>query len=435
MSEPIGWLWRQATGAGPERARRWVRKAAGFPAAPGRRAVASRTGAVAGVELRTGPIRECALLSEAAMWSQHGPMIWRAHHFEGLPHFYPVYRCGDLYSYSLLSLILHKGSLRVNPRVAREVETRSYPYQSGSETIDRDIRRIGGPPAPQFRIHDSQEFARRIADAMRRDAAVVETANPGKTNVLLCGGRDSLNLLLLPWRNPVLVASAPPNHDLVRAFLDENDIPFDLAELDDADDSLLPAEVLLNACRNDLAHCRWGPDLVRIARSLGGRAVFWKGQLGDSLMQPKWREYWHGRDEIAGLASRLTRPLGGLGEYRLRRWLENSTLRQRRCFRAQWTRGAMWQGAHMSLLRQLTDALFVSIYHGPAMLQARELVDLRGAVPQDIRPLVGSHLRGGPVRYPAANPGPSLSAIRQGVSGVTRFLDAIRRLGIPVIGA
>lgn len=434
MSEPIGWLWRQATRAAPERARRWVSKAGGLRPSPSARAQAWRTGTVSGVELRAGPVQECALLSEAAMWSQHGPTIWRAERFEGLPHFYPVYRHGDLYSYSLLSLILHKGSLRLDPKVMREVETRTYPYQSGNRTIDRDIRRIGGPLAPRFRVADPAEFAREVAAAMRTDAAATEVANPGCTNVLLCGGRDSLNLLLLPWRNPVLVASAPPNHDLVRAFLEENDLAFDLVKLDDADESLLQVEIALNACRNDLAHCRWGPDLVRIARSLGGRAVFWKGQLGDSLMQPKWRDYWHGKDNLAGLAARLTRPLGGRGEYRLRHWLERSTLRQRRCFEAQWARGAMWQGAHMSLLRQLTDALFVSIYHGPAMVRARELVDFRGAVREDVRPLVGKFLQGGPVRYPPANPGPPLSAIRQGISGVAPFVEAVRRLGVSVTG-
>jgi len=127
MSEPIGWLWRKATRAAPERARRWVSKAAGLRPPPDTRAIAWRTGTVSGVELRTGPVQECALPSEPAMWSQHGPTIWRAERFQGLPHFYPVYRYGDLYSYSLFSLILHKGNLRLDPKVAREVETRTYP--------------------------------------------------------------------------------------------------------------------------------------------------------------------------------------------------------------------------------------------------------------------------------------------------------------------
>jgi len=435
MSEPIGWLWRQATGAGPERARRWLTKVAGFPAAPPKRAVAWRTAAVAGVELRTGPVRECALLSEAAMWSQHGPTIWRAARFEGLPHFYPVYRHGDLYSYSPLSLILHKGNLRLDPKVVRDVETRTYPYQSGDRTIDRDIRRLGGPVTSNRSIRSPEEFARRVAAAMVQDASEIERLNPGHTNVLMCGGRDSLNMLLIPWRHPVLVVSAPPNYDLVRAFLIENGLSFDLLKLEDSDRSLLDAEVLVNACRNNLEHCRWGPQLARLARELSGRAVFWKGQLGSPFMTAKWKEYCHEKDRLAELTDRVSRMAGGRGKHRLRRWLEESVVLERRAFSACWERGAMWQGAHVSILRQLTGTLVASIYHGRAMRAVRGEVDLRLAVPCDVRPLIGECLRGGPLVYPATNPGPGPSEIRGGISGVGTFVAAIRRLGVSVTGA
>jgi hypothetical protein len=382
-----------------------------------------------GIELRTGPPEARAVLSETVLWSRHGPTIWQARRVEGIPHFYPVYRHEDLYSYSLLSLILHKGALRLNPGVAREVETRSYPYQSGHETIDREIERLGGPITSRRRIRSPEEFARRVAEAMRRDAAEIERLNPGCANVLMCGGLDSLNMVLLPWRHPVVVASAPPNHDLVRAFLDRNGLRFDLVRLGDADRSLLEAEVLVNACRNDLEHCRWGPDLVRLARDLGGRAVFWKGQLGAQLMTPRWRVYWHEKDRLVALADRL-----GRGRHWQGRWVEEFALRQRGWLSAGWRRGAMWQGAHMSMLRQLTDALFASIYHGPAVRAVREDVDLPLAVPRDVRPLVGEYLRGEPLVYPSINPGPDRSTIRRGLSGVAPFVEAVRRLGVRVVG-
>jgi hypothetical protein len=390
---------------------------------------------VNGIEPRTGPVEPAAVLSEAAIWSRHGPTIWQTRRFEGIPHFYPVYRYEDLYSYSLFALILHKGSLQVNPSVAREVETRTYPYQSGNQTIDREIERLGGPVASSRRIRSPEEFARRVADGMRADAAKIEQLNPGCTNVLMCGGLDSLNMLLLPWRHPVVVASAPPNYDLVRAFLLENGLSFDLVRLDDADRSLLEAEVLANACRNDLEHCRWGPDLVRLARDLGGRAVFWKGQLGAQFLTPKWKEYWHEKDRLGELTDRVSRLALGWGRYRLRRWVERSGMLQRRRLDAGWRRGAMWQGAHCSMLRQLTDALVVSIYHGPAMRAVREETDLRLAVPRDVRPLIGEYLYGTPPIYPSTNPGPEPSDIRRGMSGVAPFVEAAKRLGLRVISA
>jgi hypothetical protein len=108
---------------------------------------------------------------------------------------------------------------------------------------------------------------------------------------------------------------------------------------------------------------------------------------------------------------------------------------QRRRLDAGWRRGAMWQGAHCSMLRQLTDALVVSIYHGPAMRAVREETDLRLAVPRDVRPLIGEYLYGTPPIYPSTNPGPEPSDIRRGMSGVGPFVEAAKRLGLRVISA
>jgi hypothetical protein len=435
MSEPSGWPGPLPAPPGPEGPRRWGRKKSTVPAGPRLEWAAWTNRSIAGVDLRTGPVQECAILSEPAMWSQHGPTIWRTPRFEGRPHFYPVYRQGDHYSYSLLSLILNKGSLRLNPTVVNEVATRTYPYQSGAATLDLEIVRLGGPVSTTRRIRSPEEFARRVAAGMRTDASEIERLNPGYTNVLMCGGRDSLNMLLVPWRNPVLVVSAPPNHGLVRAFMDENGLSFDLVELNDSDPSLLDVEVLVNACRNDLAHCRWGPQLARLARELGGRLIFWKGQLGSPFMTAKWKYYCHERDRLAELTDRIVRVTGGRGKHRLRRWLDESSILQRRSLSACWDRGAMWQGAHVSILRQLTGALVASIYHGPAVREVREDVDLRLAVPYDVRPLIGECLRGSPPAYPSVNPAPGPSAIREGCSGVATFVEAVRRIGIPVLGA
>ena len=219
----------------------------------------------------------------------------------------------------------------------------------------------------------------------------------------------------------------------MRAFLTENGLPFDLLKLDDSDRSLLDAEVVVNACRNNLEHCRWGPQLAQLARERSGRVVFWKGQLGSPFMTAKWKEYCHEKDRLAELTDRLSRLAGGRGKHRMQRWLEESAVLERRAFSACWDRGAMWQGAHVSILRQLTGALVASIYHGRAMRVVRGEVDLRLAVPCDVRPLVGECLRGSPLVYPDTNPGPGLSEIRRGISHVAPFAEAIKRLGIHVV--
>ena len=371
-------------------------------------------------------------VSEREIWSKHGTMIWRARRFTGTPNFYPIYRFGDHYAYSPLSLILLKGELRLNPGFVAKISDPNRVFFSGKETIDRDIERVGGPSVPGFEIKDPGEYARRMGEAMRADAAAGEGANPGYTNVLLCSGKDSLNMLFLPWKNPVVVLSADPNFKLVKTFVEENGLKFDVVRLRDDDDSLLEREILVNCCRSNLAHYRWGHDLWRLAGSLGGKVIFWKGQLGGTVMTPFWKGYTHLPHSGPGLLSTAFKSVGRHGEFRFNRLLEQSGLRQRMLFGNLWRRGAMWQGVHNSFIRQLTNSLVLSIYHGPAVQSVVSKVDLYRAVQQDVRPAVGSYLHGGPVRYPEKNPGPPPSEFRKGISHLDPFLKAFEATGLPV---
>lgn len=377
-------------------------------------------------------IRSCDELSEHAMWSRQGPEIWQARRFIGTPTFYPVYRYENFYSYSPLSLILMKGVFRLNDSAARKVPTPKQPYFSGTETIDREITRIGGPPKAGFTIKEGGEYARRIAEAMRLDASSIEDANPGLTNVILCGGKDSLNMLFLPWKNPVVLASAPPNYELVKNFLKDNHLKFDLIRLDDDDRSLLEHEILVNCCRNDLEHCRWGPQLRNLAKSFDGKIVYWKGQLGSTFLSPVWKRYTHPPNTAWGWITRRFAALGHHGEYRFKVFMERIGMTQLRLLRTMWRRGAMWQGAHASIIRQLTGALTVSIYHGPAIQKVIWQVDFFRAVQEDVRPLIGESLHGGPVVYPSDNPTPPPSTIRKDVSHLEPFLKALSSTGIRV---
>jgi len=146
----------------------------------------------------THPVEACGTLTEKMMWSKNGPPIWKADLFEGSPAFYPVYKYGDFYSYSLLSLILHKKCLRVNRRWVKKASAKDFTYNSGHDSIDREIKRIGGPQKCGYRIRNSDEYATKIAKALLKDCGEIEKNHPRYTNIIMCGGKDSLNLLFIP---------------------------------------------------------------------------------------------------------------------------------------------------------------------------------------------------------------------------------------------
>jgi hypothetical protein len=366
------------------------------------------------------PVRHEAELDANELWSCSSQAIYSTPRFVGAPSFYPVYRKGTLYSHSPLGLIAQDRDLVLDRRVAARIGGGVRRYWSGVDTLDRRIQRVGAPRLSARTLRDPGEFLTRLAAAMTADVATVEARNPGATNAILCGGRDSLNLLLLPWKNPVVVLSAAPNFALVRKFIADNGLTMEVRELVDEDRSLLDSEVLANLCRLDLGHCRWAGELRAFAVEMRGRVVFWKGQLADTFLTPYWRSYTH--------PPKLRR----LMRLPLVRGLTDSALYQGYFAWSLYNRGSMWQGAHMSLLRDLTGALVLSPYHGPTAADVLGEVDLAAAVTSDIRGALGERLAGGPVRYPATNPGPASSRFREGISGVDRLIEVAEAAGLRV---
>lgn len=384
---------------------------------------------VASIDL--DPVK-CDELTQEMIWSDNKAHLWQAKRFSGSPSFYPVYRWRDYYSYSPLVLLLKKGTFELDEQVANRILTEGRNYTSSNGTLDREIKRVGGPKVPRFQIRTPEEYAKAISEALKKDIARMEALHPGKTNVIMCGGKDSLNLLLLPWKNPVVVASAAPNYELVKRFLADNDLSYRLIELTDNDTSTLEKEILINFCRNNLEHCRWGGALTRITNDFGGNLIFWKGQLGSTLMNITWPVYVDPPGKDWDGVKRLCALWGGRGEYWLRNAFKNTGITQFRTFRTRWVRGAMWQAVHLSFLRQLTGALFISAYHGPEMQRVIDRVDMNRAVPYDIRPMIGELLYGRPVRYPSDNPSPQSSQIRKGISDLATFMNVLRSVGIQV---
>ena len=384
---------------------------------------------LADIPLRT---RTCDSLTEEDLWSDPTTTLWRANRFIGAPRFYPVYRRGDRYSFAPIFLLADKRRVDLDPAFMATIEARDRSgtaYYSGTATIDREITRVGGPTPFERTIFCPEEYAARMTAAMVSDLALVHAAHPAASHVVLCGGKDSLNLLLLPWRTPPMALSAAPNCALVRAFIADNHLKIECRELRDQDRSTLELEILYNTCLGQLSHCRWSGELRALAAQRGRRVIFWKGQVG-VFLSPTWRAYNHYTD-------RVERTIGYLES-----WVVRASLRlglkaipnaqQRRLSDNLWRRGAMMQGTHMALLRALCDCLVLSAYHGPAVQRVVSAVDLPSALYLDIRPRIGRLLRGRDVVYPATNPDPPDSRFRAHCSGPARWAAVARASGLTI---
>ena len=386
------------------------------------------------IGLLTGTTKSCNTLTEDDIWGTHSQVtIWESENFIDQPIFYPVYRYQNFYSYSPIALILKKGYLRINHRIVEQTKSKHFYYTSDKATIDLDVEQVGGPLDYCLEITTPEAYAQAIAQAMIADIQRVERNHPGYTNVLMVGGKDSLNLALLSWTNPVLIASAPPNDTLVKQFLKDNDLKYDFVSLEDAvDEAVFDLEVLTNCCRNNLMHCRWGVHLRRIAEQYQRKLIFWKGQLGGVYGTPLWKTYSNPAVSIRSrslkaYARYISKMLPASISYPIERTIQLSNLSQ-----AAWMRGARWQGAHLSTVRQVTGCLALSGYHGPKMRQVLSRVDMAQAVQTDIRAGVGKILHGDEVVYPEANPAPSDSFIRSDIAKPDAFFKRLQTLGVSI---
>jgi hypothetical protein len=366
-------------------------------------------------------------INQYDLWYRPDAKVIRARRFTDVPTFYPVYRAGELYSWSLLELIRHRKCIDLNPTAGKLTEKSRFEYLPAHELPVRGVERIGGPLAMRAVRHRSvSAFVDAMAQAMVEDIRGIEARLRGFTNIVLTGGKDSLTLLLLPWSNPVVVASAAPNATLVKRFLDRNRLGHAFVELRNDDDvSLLREEVLSNCGRIDIAHMRWQKQCRELGRSLDGKAVFWGGSLGDTFMTRTWwvyRDVWSARR--LGVLGRLSRRVVGLGN----RLFPMAT--QNRYLHAAWTRGAMWQGVSKAIHREVTGCLSLSGYHGDAVLRTLSETALWDCVRQDVRPLIGAAITGRLVEYPAENPAPPATNRPADISSLQSWVDAMREEGM-----
>lgn len=374
-------------------------------------------------------LRKQAVLDTSDFWMQHDVDIVQAERHSGTPFFYPIYKCGDAYSYSPFALLRHKGQFTPNPEALADILDPRNDVSLPDLCIDTEITRIGGPPQLGTGRRDIPDYIDAMARAMQADITAVEARNPGYTNYILVGGRDSLNLLLADWQNPVVVLSAAPNFDLVQTFVAQNGLGFEVRELTDTPpENGLDREIAEACLMVDLTNWKWAPDLVQLAQDVDHKAIFWKGQFADAVLTDYWRSYTYRRPGYVKFAKKVWRRAARVLPNLISYWPDQLFLEDYR--QSIWHRGAVGQGAHLGFLRALTGCLCVSAYHGPQTAQVWLDADLRLLAQQDLRPQIGEALLGRTVNYPASNPSPPASEFRAGLRSLATFETASHRFGL-----
>lgn len=374
--------------------------------------------------------KACKTISQDDIWTTHcETLIWEAERFQGTSHFYPVYKWGNSYSYSLLALLVKKGSLNVSQEAVNYINQPNFMYLPISLNIDQDIERLGAPHHSGSSITKSDEYAERLAEALTLDIQRIENKNSGYKNYILCGGKDSLNLLLLPWKGEVIALSAEPNFPLVKKFVADNGLDIEVQFLEDKlDEQELHDEVLECCCRVDMVHWRWGAHLKEISQQNNGKLIFWKGQMADLYTSDKWKVYMHPEHPVQMFAHKVYRKLEPITPFVIKQAIGRRI--QPIAVQAAWDRGAVMQGSHLAFIRAIANCLVLSAYHGPEVMKVWQKVDLASAAQKDMRNLVGEILLGRSVVYPESNPAPPPSMIRKGVGDFSDFAQKLQEAGL-----
>ena len=384
------------------------------------------------IKSKISELRCVDILTEDMVWQEHGTLIWRAEKFDGFPFFYNIYRYQDYYSFSLLALILLKNNLKPNKLALDIINAPVFDNLPGNMTVDNEIEKLGGPFTKQFDLNNIDEYCTLLAKAMIKDIDIIEEKHPGKTNIIMCGGRDSMNLLLLPWKNPVVAFSAQPNFPLVASFIKNNKLNIELFELkDNFDEKTLKDELVEACCRTDLAHWRWGADLIQTSKKYERNAILWKGQLGDVFMTDSWKHFITPYVEPQRTVRRIYKKIS----YLLPQFINHKIGKKYQpvVINRVWEVCSSLQGGHVSFLRALMDMLVLSAYNGPNVSKVLERADLGALCQNDIRPKVGKILFGKNVFYPAENPHPEMSNFRENLHSPKLFYDALRAEGVEII--
>ena len=270
-----------------------------------------------------------------------------------------------------------------------------------------------------------------MADALISDIHKIEEKNKGFINYVLCGGKDSLNLLLLPWCNKTIALSAEPNYSYVKQFVMDNNLNIEVRLLEDKQDPQeLNDEVLECCCRINMENWRWGEHLREISYENKGNLVYWKGQMCDVYTTDKWKVYMHPIKPIQMFIRKVFKKLEPTMPFFLKRAIGRKL--QSGVIEALWERAAVMQGGHLGFIREIADCLVLSAYHGPEVMKVWQEADLASVAQRDMRDRIGEILLKRPVIYPTANPAPGASIMRSGLNHPDNFVSMLKKGGIMI---
>lgn len=364
------------------------------------------------------------------MWSFHAGYIYQCNDpINAKIPFYPLYKYKNFYSFSIFPLIKFKNCIKINNDFVQKYVHSSFDVAGPEITIDQEIIRIGAAQKIESHISNIGLFVREISNKMQHDIDLAIKNNPGKTHFILCGGKDSLNILLLKWSSPVIAISAEPNYDFVLEFVKKNKLDIDVMKLEDIDPGeSIEREIAEASCLVDLSHWRWTTHLKKIASDYDQQVIFWKGQVADAFLTDYWRSYTSNSNSVYKKYRKVIRRLARIEPATVDRFFGEHVLQDFQ--QSLWRRAAVAQGAHLGFLRSICNALVLSAYHGPETTKVLYSMDLQKLTAADLRPAIGEALLGRPVRYPPTNPAPPPSVFRIGLRSRSRYVAALRNMGI-----
>lgn len=365
-------------------------------------------------------IVESELLDLSTIWPTNDVDVFRSDRVVGLDYYYPVYRWENYFSYSPFKLLMLKGYFKPNPDFDNFLEHgRMVYYPPTTQFIDSEIKKVGGPIKKlKPTIKEEAHFSKEIITALKEDIEILEKRHPEANFCILTGGKDSLNLLLLPWKNPVYALSSQPNYQLVKTFCEINELNIPVVELggEETDTkAMLDRDILFGCCRMGLGDMRWNQCLCDIkfdSKFNGKELILIIGALADAFTTSyhlKWKCFWQ---ETPWFKKGLLKDL----------FPENY-------YKTAWLRGAQWQGVCQGIMRESTGILNYSGYQGPSITNLLAKTDLRKAVTRDMRHLIGDSLLGRSVIYPSINPSPPKWKSRDIFSSKFAWLEALRANG------
>ncbi|EKB48720.1 hypothetical protein [Cecembia lonarensis] len=362
-------------------------------------------------------IKKADKLNIGDIWYDASADVFQSSRIIGEECFYPVYKWKDYYSFSFLNLLRIKGNLDLNPKIHLYLNNGIIDsYLPPEICVDKYIKRIGAPLKLQkLKITSENSFIEKFAVALIKDIRRLEDLYPNTTFGILTGGKDSLNLLLLPWKAEIVALSGDPNYQLVKEFCSVNKLDIEVKRLNgeeyDSDD-WIKKDTLFCCGRMGLRDIRWSKNIFEIKNEINSRNknfIIISGTFGDAFLTTKFKHYrakWKNllEDKIVYRFQSKTKIL----------------------YNNLWRGGAQWQAVNHGVIRESTNMLNFSAYHGKNVLEVLSQTDLEKVIDSDIRPKLGDYIFGKKVIYPNSNPSPAAWENRIKYSTLGFFLDTFK---------